>query len=167
MESSNKDTDQIACRNGAGETVMVARSDLQFRPSAYTIIESNGLILMMRSKTGKYFFPGGGQDKGELLPDCAVRETAEETGGLEVRISGYLGVFEDFYYWTSAKIAYHAQCHSYVAHLVDPSAVIPQGFGCDDEGYPEWKLLAELQARPELMMKGIADRILLAYLQRR
>ncbi len=165
--NTNKDDDQIACRNKWGETVMVRRDELVFRPSAYTVIESSGLVLLMRSPAGKYFFPGGGQDKGELLQDCAVRETWEETGGIEVRIGRYLGVFEDFYYWQKAKIAFHAQCHAYVAHLVDAAAVIPDGFGTDDEGYPEWKLLAELAARPEMMMKGIADRILAAYLESR
>jgi 8-oxo-dGTP pyrophosphatase MutT (NUDIX family) len=165
--TTNQDTDQIACRNGKGETVHVARSELQFRPSAYVVIECYGMVLVMRSKTGKYFFPGGGQDKGELLPDCAVRETREETGGLEVRIGKYLGVFEDFYYWQSEKIAYHTQCHAYIGHLDDRSAAIADGVGDDDEGYPEWRHLHELQARPEMMMKGVADRILLAYLDSR
>ena len=167
MAPSNNDSDPIACRNGRGETVIVKRCELQFRPSAYVVIEASGLVLVMRSKTGKYFFPGGGQDKGELLQHCAARETREETGGLEVTIGKYLGVFEDFYYWQRENIAYHTQCHAYVAHLVDRSAVLPEGFGDDQEGYPEWKPLAELSEHPEMMMRGIADRILQSYLESR
>lgn len=167
MDSVHGDDDPIDCRTSKGETVTVRRCELQFRPSAYAVIESGGLLLVMRSTTGRYFFPGGGQDKGELLPDCAARETREETGGIEVRIGKYLGVFEDFFYLKSEKTAFHTQCHAYVATVVDSAAAFPTGFGSDDEGYPEWKLLAELAARPEMMMKGVADRILQAYLAQR
>ncbi len=63
---------------------------------AATIPEQDGCILLTRRSIdparGKWTFPGGFVDFGECTADAARRETFEETG-LDVRISGLVGVY--------------------------------------------------------------------------
>jgi 8-oxo-dGTP diphosphatase len=53
------------------------------RISARAVIVSNDRVLLVRyrDRAGDwYVLPGGGQQKGETLQECLVREVAEETG---------------------------------------------------------------------------------------
>lgn len=51
------------------------------RPSARGILVENGKILLSYEKnTGVYMSPGGGQEEGETLEECCIRELREETG---------------------------------------------------------------------------------------
>ena len=52
------------------------------------------LLLVRRCDSGTWELPGGRVDVGESAPAAAVRETAEETG-LQVRITGLVGLFTD------------------------------------------------------------------------
>jgi D-glycero-alpha-D-manno-heptose 1-phosphate guanylyltransferase len=59
------------------------------------IFDDVGRILMeQRSDCGWWGLPGGQLDAGETLAQGAVREVSEETG-LDVEITGFLGVFSD------------------------------------------------------------------------
>lgn len=59
------------------------------RNAAKALIIRDGKMLAVRISDGKdewYIMPGGGQNAGELLPDAACREAAEELGvRVEVR----------------------------------------------------------------------------------
>lgn len=52
------------------------------------------LLLQRRRDTGQWAIPMGKQEFGETVAQCAVRETAEETG-VTVEITGLLGVYSD------------------------------------------------------------------------
>ena len=52
------------------------------------------LLLVRRCDSGTWELPGGRVDVGESAPAAAVRETAEESG-LQVRITGLVGLFTD------------------------------------------------------------------------
>jgi 8-oxo-dGTP pyrophosphatase MutT (NUDIX family) len=51
-------------------------------PSANVIVvhDAGELLLIHRTDNDNWSLPGGAQDLGESLPQCAVRETLEETG---------------------------------------------------------------------------------------
>ena len=59
------------------------------------ITDNNGRILLeRRSDNGMWGLPGGGIDAGESITEAAIREVKEETG-LDVRITGLIGVYSD------------------------------------------------------------------------
>jgi 8-oxo-dGTP pyrophosphatase MutT (NUDIX family) len=63
-------------------------------PSASAVLTNdNGEILLLKRRDNNLWaIPGGGHDIGETIQDTAVREVREETG-LEVRITGLVGVY--------------------------------------------------------------------------
>jgi ADP-ribose pyrophosphatase YjhB (NUDIX family) len=66
------------------------------KPSASVIVRNSrgDLLLLRRPDSGRWTIPTGGLKKNETLTECAVRECREETG-LEVEITGLVGVFSD------------------------------------------------------------------------
>jgi 8-oxo-dGTP diphosphatase len=64
--------------------------------AACTIIPSDGKIVLLQRGIepgyGKWVFPGGYVDRGETVPDAAVREAREEVN-LEVCLTSLLGVY--------------------------------------------------------------------------
>jgi 8-oxo-dGTP pyrophosphatase MutT (NUDIX family) len=65
-------------------------------PSVFVAVreEQSRLLLVRRSDSGAWELPGGRVDVGESAVEAAVRETAEEAG-LQVRITGVVGLFTD------------------------------------------------------------------------
>ncbi|GAA1272172.1 NUDIX domain-containing protein [Pseudonocardia aurantiaca] len=65
-------------------------------PSVFVAVrEVQGrLLLVRRADSGAWELPGGRVDVGESAVEAAVRETAEEAG-LQVRITGFVGLFTD------------------------------------------------------------------------
>lgn len=65
-------------------------------PSVNVVVTDDaGRVLMIRrSDSGNWAFPGGAIDLGESLPEAAVRETFEETG-VSCTITGILGTYTD------------------------------------------------------------------------
>ncbi|MFF4518076.1 NUDIX hydrolase [Streptomyces mirabilis] len=63
-------------------------------PAASTVVvdDSGRILLQRRSDNGMWTLPGGAMNLGESLPDCAVRETREETG-YDVEITGIVGTY--------------------------------------------------------------------------
>lgn len=58
-------------------------------------VNDNGEILLQRRRdTGQWALPMGKQEIGESVTECAIRETAEETGVL-VEVTGLVGIFSD------------------------------------------------------------------------
>jgi 8-oxo-dGTP pyrophosphatase MutT (NUDIX family) len=56
--------------------------------------ERGQILLQRRRDTGQWALPMGKQEMGETVTQCAIRECAEETG-VEVEITGVLGIFSD------------------------------------------------------------------------
>jgi ADP-ribose pyrophosphatase YjhB (NUDIX family) len=57
--------------------------------------DDQGRILMIhRTDNGKYSIPGGGLEAGETVSNAVVREVKEETG-IDVEVTGMIGVFSD------------------------------------------------------------------------
>lgn len=52
------------------------------------------VLLQKRRDTGQWAIPMGEQELGESVTQCAVRETAEETG-VTVEVTGLLGIYSD------------------------------------------------------------------------
>ncbi|MFJ6667992.1 NUDIX domain-containing protein [Streptomyces sp. NPDC091383] len=62
--------------------------------SAVVVDDSGRILLQRRRDNGMWALPGGAMRIGESLPDCAVRETREETG-FDVEIVGIVGTYSD------------------------------------------------------------------------
>ncbi|QIY57260.1 NUDIX domain-containing protein [Streptomyces sp. RPA4-5] len=60
--------------------------------SAVVIDDSGRVLLQRRRDNGMWALPGGVMNIGESLPDCAVRETREETG-FHVEVVGIVGTY--------------------------------------------------------------------------
>ncbi|MFF0595565.1 NUDIX hydrolase [Streptomyces antibioticus] len=61
--------------------------------ASVVVIDSAGRILLQRRvDNGMWALPGGAMSIGESLPDCAIRETREETG-YEVELTGIVGTY--------------------------------------------------------------------------
>lgn len=63
-------------------------------PSASAIVtnDNDEILLLKRRDNSLWTIPGGGHEAGETIEDTAVREVREETG-LEVTITGLVGVY--------------------------------------------------------------------------
>lgn len=63
-------------------------------PSAnVAVLDVDGrLLLIRRTDNDNWALPGGGQDPGESIVDCAIRETREETG-IDCEITGLVGIY--------------------------------------------------------------------------
>src|SRR6478672_2036496 len=65
-------------------------------PAASTVVvDAEGRILLQRRRDNDMWaLPGGKMELGESLGDCARRETLEETG-LEIELTGIVGIYSD------------------------------------------------------------------------
>jgi mutator protein MutT len=89
----------IECTTLFGKTKKVDAKDITMRPAAYGIVEHGSKLLLVNTKsTGKWFFPGGAIEQGELSKDALRREIHEETG-IEVEIGELFKVHESFFYY--------------------------------------------------------------------
>ncbi|MGI5212329.1 NUDIX domain-containing protein [Plantactinospora sp. CA-290183] len=62
--------------------------------SALVVDEQGRILLQRRADSGNWSLPGGQMEIGETLGGTVVRETREETG-LDVELTGILGVYTD------------------------------------------------------------------------
>lgn len=62
--------------------------------AALVVDDAGRVLLQRRSDSGNWSLPGGIMEIGETLGAAVVRETAEETG-LDVELTGILGIYTD------------------------------------------------------------------------
>lgn len=60
--------------------------------SAVVVDSAGRILLQRRADNGMWALPGGAMNLGESLPDCAVRETREETG-YDIELTGIVGTY--------------------------------------------------------------------------
>ncbi|MFD8461546.1 NUDIX hydrolase [Streptomyces antimycoticus] len=60
--------------------------------SAVVVDDAGRILLQRRRDNDMWALPGGVMQIGESLPDCAIRETREETG-VDVEIVGIVGTY--------------------------------------------------------------------------
>ncbi|MET9382803.1 NUDIX domain-containing protein [Streptomyces sp. NPDC002928] len=60
--------------------------------SAVVVDDAGRILLQRRTDNDMWALPGGAMNIGESLPDCAIRETHEETG-YDVEIIGIVGTY--------------------------------------------------------------------------
>ncbi|MFF7737284.1 NUDIX domain-containing protein [Streptomyces sp. NPDC007984] len=60
--------------------------------SAVVVDDAGRILLQRRRDNGMWALPGGVMHIGESLPECAVRETREETG-FDVEVIGIVGTY--------------------------------------------------------------------------
>jgi len=59
------------------------------------VIDDEGRILLHRRRDNEMWaLPGGKQEFGESVADCAIREVKEETG-FDVEVTGIVGIYSD------------------------------------------------------------------------
>src|SRR3989338_5351097 len=90
---------KVICTTLHGETKDVDAKDITMRPAAYGIVEHDGKLLLVNTKsTGKWLFRGGAIEQGELSRDALKREIYEETG-IKVETGELFKVHESFFYF--------------------------------------------------------------------
>lgn len=62
--------------------------------SVVAVNESGAILFHRRSDSGYWSIPGGRQEPGETIRECAMREVKEETG-YDVELVGLVGIFTD------------------------------------------------------------------------
>lgn len=93
----------VECTTLYGETKQVDAKGISIRPAVYGIIEYDAKLLLVNTKsTGRWFFPGGAIEQGELSRDALRREVREETG-IAVEIGELFKVHESFFYYDPWK----------------------------------------------------------------
>lgn len=94
---------------------------MAIRNSAKAVIIENSKVLLTKNKDEDgyfYLFPGGGQEKGEVLPETLTRECIEEIGEyVEVKdllhIREYVGKNHEYAHFDrhAHRIEYYFICH--------------------------------------------------------
>lgn len=62
--------------------------------STFVLDDAARLLMIRRTDNNLYALPGGRHELGETMTEAAVRETREETG-LEVEVTGLIGIFSN------------------------------------------------------------------------
>jgi len=152
----------IECTSLYGETKLIPKERLVFRPSAYAIIVNDGKMLLVNTRrTGKYFFPGGAVEIGESLKAALRREVREETG-IEIEVGELFQFKENFFYNDPIDEAYHTFafifiCEPKAIHLIDDHLV--------DDGEAEKPRWIDIQSLKAEDFQSFAGEIFECYCQ--
>ena len=84
------------------------------RPGGYAVVrDRSARVLLVREGNG-WFLPGGGQEASESAAQAAVRETREECG-IEIRISGQIGVADELVLSSAEGAHFRKRCTFFLA----------------------------------------------------
>jgi len=84
------------------------------RIAAYVVLTDNEMIAIVRTRSGKYFLPGGKIEDGESMEECIVRECLEEMG-IRVKLRDYYAIGERYFYLEKNNSYSHVIGHFYFA----------------------------------------------------
>lgn len=159
----------VECLSLYGETKIIEKDQLQFRPSVYGIILHEGKILLLKARaTGKWLVPGGGLDLGELMEVGLKREIREETG-IEVEIERFAMFSERFFYYDPLELATHVLAFFYICRPLTFQLADDEDIDDEEAINPQWIPYQEIKAediqsfRDELLT--IRDEVLNGKLQ--
>lgn len=79
------------------ETKRVSLDGLTHRVSTYAIIVKQNRVLLVKTSNNKWYFPGGGLNVGESIPEGLKREAWEELG-VEIEVGALLYADDMVYY---------------------------------------------------------------------
>ncbi len=131
--------EMIECTSLYGEKVMVPVSKLTLRPAAYGFVVNDGKLLVVQMKhTGKFWFPGGGLDKGETLEECVKREVWEETG-IQVDVGELLHFKEIFFYYDPTDEAFQNFSFFYLCRPQSLETTDMHNMADEETANAQWK----------------------------
>lgn len=137
--------DLIPCSTPHGQTRLVPRSRLIFRPSVYGLIVHQGKLLVTLSRTtGKWKLPGGGINLGESMEATLVREIFEECG-IEVRLGMQVFFKEDFFCFDAPEAAWQAHLFFFFAEPLSLEVTNSNNVTGDESDAPQWVDIASLE----------------------
>ncbi|MEU8585453.1 NUDIX domain-containing protein [Streptomyces sp. NPDC048664] len=84
----------MARRDHEGDPDAPTANSLVPAASVVVVDGAGRVLLQRRADNGVWALPGGAMNLGESLPDCARRETREETG-YDVELTGIVGTYTD------------------------------------------------------------------------
>jgi 8-oxo-dGTP pyrophosphatase MutT (NUDIX family) len=135
----------VRCKSIKGNFVEIPRDKLVFRPSAYAIIIHDGKILMINNRSnGKLFFPGGGIDMDEKIPDAIKREVKEETG-IEIEVEKFLHFKEQFFYYDPNDEAFHMFNFFYICRPITFKLLDDDKVDDEEAEKPRWIDIEEIK----------------------
>lgn len=97
----------------------MAAMEKHFTATAY-ILDQNKILLIQHPKLGKWLPPGGHLEENETPPECAKRETLEETG-LEITLIRQENLWLNFWNATSIERPYLCLLENIPAHGDKPA----------------------------------------------
>lgn len=135
----------IECTTLFGKKKLVSPDKLIIRPAAYGIIRQVDEILLVNTKsTGKWFFPGGGLEKGEDLHEALRREVWEETG-IKVTPRKFFQFIENFFYYDPHDTAYHNFSFFYLCDYQDSKLDTSHNVAGDEANKAQWLAMDSLR----------------------
>ena len=87
--------------------------------------DQSSVLLIKRGKPpeqGRWSLPGGGQELGETLADCARREVLEETG-VTIRLAGVITAVDSIKYDARNRVRFHYSIVDFAALWIDGTPV--------------------------------------------
>ena len=114
------------------------------------LFDAEGRVLLQRrGDSGKWGFPGGAIELGETPEMAAIRELREETG-LDVRVTGLLGIYTD------AEMSYPNGDQAHSILIAYGLETVGGALKCDQDETLELRYFA-LEDMPELFCRQHED----------
>ncbi len=134
----------IECVTFYGDTKLLPKERLSFRPSVYGLLVDNGKILVVQNRnSGKYSLPGGGVEIGEKIKDALLREIQEETG-ITVEVKDFLDFCENFFYYDPEDLGFHGFCFFYRCTPLSFDFIEESQIQDGEASNPQWKPIEEM-----------------------
>lgn len=128
----------VECSTLFGETKLISRNRLVFRPTVYAVLIHDARVLLVTThSTGKLYLPGGGVELGEKIEEALKREVREETG-LEIEILKLAAFKEHFFYYDPLDAAYQSFCFFYLCKPITFDVVDGYLIYDDEAEHPRW-----------------------------